>query len=241
MLPRLLDLELLDSLSQAVDYNLLDHAAGNQAFVDDLLAAGEFHGQILDLGTGTALIPIELVRRHPDCYVMAVDRSTSMLDIARYNVDIAMATDRVQLDHADAERLPYEDQRFSAIISNAMLHALPEPLMALKESLRVTAPGGLLFFRDFCRPQDTAALEQRVQIWAGHLPQTQQQRLGECLCAALTVDEMRRMVQELGFPDESVTSTNDRFWTWIARKPRSGSGHGCVTSSPVARPADQGA
>ena len=220
MLPRLLDLELLDSLALAVDYNNLDHAATNQAFVDDLLAAGEFQGQILDLGTGTAQIPIELVRRHSDCYVMAVDRSISMLDIARYNVDIAMVTDRVQLDHADAERLPYEDGRFAAIISNAAVHPLPEPLAALAEAVRVTEPGGLIFFRDFHRPKDPAALEHQVQTWAGHESQTQRQRFAECLCAALMVDEMRQMVQQLGFPGESVKATNDLFWTWTARKAR---------------------
>lgn len=221
MLPRLLDLELLESLSQAVDYNNLDHAAMNQAFVDDLLAAGEFQGQILDLGTGTAQIPIELVRRHPNCYVMAVDRSISMLDIARYNVDIAMVTDRVQLDHADAERLPYEDDRFAVIISNAAVHPLQEPFQALAEAVRVTEPGGLIFFRDFRRPKDTTALEHQVQTWAGHENQTQRQRLAECLCAALTVDEMRQIVQPLGFPGESVKATNDLVWTWTARKARS--------------------
>ncbi len=221
MLPRLLDLELSDSLSHAVEYNNLDRAAEIEAFVDDLMAAGEFRGQILDLGTGTAQIPIELVRRHLDCYVMAVDRSTSMLDIGRYNIEMAMVTDRVQLDHADAVRLPYEDHRFSATISNAMVHSLPEPLVALEEALRVTAPGGLIFFRDFCRPEDTAALQHLVETRAAHFSPTQRQRFTECLCAALTIDEMRHLVEQLGFPTESVSATGDLFWTWTARKDRS--------------------
>ncbi len=222
MLPRVLEPESMDSLQEAIDYNNMDHSQVNQAFVDDLLAAGEFRGEILDLGTGTALIPIELVRRYPDCYVMAVDVAISMLDVARFNIEIATVTDRVQLDHVDAKQLPHGNDRFAAVISNGALHHIAEPLGVLREAVRVAAPDGVLFFRDFLRPKDLEALEQLVQTYAGQENDHQRQMFARSLHAALSVDEMRDLVEQLGFAPESVQATSDRHWTWTGRK------HKCV-------------
>lgn len=217
-LPRVLENEAMDSMQDAIDYNNMDHEQVNRAFVGDLLAAGEFHGEILDLGTGTALIPIELCRRHPDCYVMAVDMAISLLDIARYNIEIAMLTDRIQLDHVDAKQLPHGNDRFAAVISNGALHHIPEPTVVLREAVRVIAPGGLLFFRDLVRPEDQAALQRLVETYAGQENDRQRQLFADSLHAALTVEEMRGLVAQLGFDPDTVQATSDRHWTWSARK-----------------------
>jgi ubiquinone/menaquinone biosynthesis C-methylase UbiE len=218
MLPRVLEPESMETLQEAIDYDNMDHEQANRAFVDDLLDAGQFRGEILDLGTGTAQIPIELVRRHPDCYVMAVDVAIPMLDVARYNIEIAQVTDRIQLDHVDAKQLPHGKDRFAAVISNGALHHIAEPLTVLREAMRVTVPGGLLFFRDLVRPEDQACLDGLVQTYAGHENELQRQMFANSLHAALTVDEMRDLVSELGFDPESVQATSDRHWTWNARK-----------------------
>jgi ubiquinone/menaquinone biosynthesis C-methylase UbiE len=217
-LPRVLENEVMDSMQDAIEYNNMDHEQVNRTFVDDLLAAGDFHGEILDLGTGTALLPIELCRRHLDCYVMAVDLAISMLDVARYNIEIAMLTDRIQLDHVDVKQLPHGDDRFAAVISNGALHHIPEPLAAFREAVRVTAPGGLLFFRDLVRPEDQAALQQLVETYAGQTNDRQRRLFTDSLHAALTVEEVRDLVARLGFAPESVQATSDRHWTWVARK-----------------------
>jgi ubiquinone/menaquinone biosynthesis C-methylase UbiE len=218
MLPRVLEIEAMNSMQEAIDFNQMDHDQVNRTFVDDLLAAGDFHGEILDLGTGTARIPIELCHQHPDCYVMAVDLAICMLDVARYNIEIAALTHRIQPDHADAKQLPHGNDRFAAVISNSIVHHIPEPLAVLREAVRVAAPGGLLFFRDLFRPADLATLEHLVQTYAGQENDHQRQMFADSLHAALTVDEMRDLIEQLGFARESVRATSDRHWTWIARK-----------------------
>ena len=76
-LKRVLEPEVMDSSEEAEDYNAMDHSHVNQVFVQDLLAFVEAHGKplgdVLDLGTGTALIPIELCQRDANCRVMAID------------------------------------------------------------------------------------------------------------------------------------------------------------------------
>src|SRR5918999_766324 len=109
-LPRVLEPEVMDSAEEAADYDAMDHAAVNRAFIDDLLAYGPLTGNVLDLGTGTALIPIELCRRTEDVRVMAVDAAVSMLELARFNLEVAGLTERIQLAHVDAKQLPYPDK-----------------------------------------------------------------------------------------------------------------------------------
>lgn len=219
MLERVLEPEVMDTSTEADDYDAMDHSAVNQQFVTDLLEEGLPGPDILDLGTGTALIPVELCQRYEPCRIMAADLSTHMLDVARYNIEIAGLIDRIQLDHSDAKQMLYADGMFHAVISNSIIHHIPDPLGVLQETLRVTSPGGLLFFRDLLRPSDEATLEHLVTTYTGDQNEHQQQMFRESLHAALTVDEMADLVQTLGFDRESVRATSDRHWTWDAHKP----------------------
>jgi len=221
MLPRVLEPEVMESLEEALDYNEMDHREVNERFVTDLIdaAGGVVEGDVLDVGTGTALIPIELCRRCEDCRIMAIDMAISMLDIARLNLEIANLTCRVQLGRIDAKELPFPDDSFAIVMSNSIVHHIPEPFTVLREALRVTQPGGLLFFRDLIRPASDAELTRLVETYAGDEKEHARQMFADSLRAALTLDEVRQGVADLGFPPQSVTATSDRHWTWTARKP----------------------
>ena len=65
---------------------------------------------------------------------MAADLSTSMLDLARYNIEVECLNGRVQLDHVDAKQLPYEDGMFQSVISNSIIHHVPDPLVVLRSA-----------------------------------------------------------------------------------------------------------
>lgn len=220
MLPRVLEPEVMDSSQEAIDYNAMDHAEVNRRFVADLVqAAGDrLQGETLDLGTGGALIPIELCRAREDCRVVAVDLAAHMLYVARVNVELAGLMDRIQLERIDAKGLPYDDDRFPVVMSNSIVHHIPDPRDALAEAVRVTAPGGLLFFRDLMRPADEAELNGLVETYAGGENDHARQMFADSLRAALTVDEVRATVAEFGFPPQTVAATSDRHWTWSARK-----------------------
>jgi ubiquinone/menaquinone biosynthesis C-methylase UbiE len=222
MLPRVLEPEVMDSPEEAQDYNAMDHREVNRRFVEDLLTAlgDEPPGDVLDLGTGTALIPIELCRAHEECRIMAVDAAVAMLELARLNLEIAMLMHRVQLDRVDAKALPHSDGMFHTVMSNSIVHHIPEPLAVLKEAVRVAEAGGLLFFRDLKRPSDALELERLVEQYAGGENDHARQMFADSLHAALTVAEMQDLVRQLGFPAETISATSDRHWTWVGRKPQ---------------------
>ena len=79
MLPRVLEPEVMDTREEAHDYDAMDHAAVNRVFVADFLAIWDGHNPILDVGTGTAQIPIELCRQATTAQVVAVDMAPEML------------------------------------------------------------------------------------------------------------------------------------------------------------------
>lgn len=220
-LQRVLEPELMDTPQQAMEYDSMDHSEANRSFVDDLLAAGG-RGDLLDLGTGTAQIPVELCRQGFEGRIMAADLSVSMLEIARLNIEIAGVIDRVQLAQADAKNLLFADAYFDCVACNGMLHHFAEPLLVLQGCLRVLRPGGLLFCRDLLRPDSDEAVQQSVQTYAGSANETQRKMFEDSLRAAFTLEEVRALVAQLGYGAETAQATSDRHWTWNVRKPAEG-------------------
>ena len=229
---RILEPEVMDTAEEASSYNSMDHSAVNRVFVDDLLAffaetapplsrsrlmPDDEEAQtldILDLGTGTALIVVELCNRVAECRVMAADAAASMLDLALYNIEVSGHRHRIQLDQIDAKGLHYIDGQFGVVMSNSLIHHIPEPLAALKEAVRVTMPGGLLFFRDLLRPATKEQLDHLVQTYAGNEEPFARDMFANSLHAALSLEEIRGLVSSLGFDPAAVQQTTDRHWTW---------------------------
>lgn len=221
---RVLEPEVMDTEQEAIDYDAMDHSEVNRLFVDDLLAAGFSGGDVLDVGTGTALIPIELAKRLDqleieEYRIMAIDAATHMLDTARYNLAINEIYDRIQLSHEDAKATSFEDAMFDTIISNSIIHHIPEPEACVAEMVRVCKPGGLVFVRDLMRPESDEQVRHIVQTYAGNENEHSQKMFDDSLRAALTVEEMQSTVSKFGFDIETVQANSDRHWTWIGRKP----------------------
>jgi ubiquinone/menaquinone biosynthesis C-methylase UbiE len=178
---------------------------------------------VLDVGTGTALIPIELCRRARDVDVHAIDLASSMLAIARRNVARAELGARIHIESGDAKSTRWGDRSFDTVISNSLIHHMPDPGHVLREMRRLVGPGGILFVRDLVRPESAERVRQLLEAYAPSQPSghplvdamhVRQRCLFEAsLHAALTVDEVVALVAPLGIPSEAVRLTSDRHWT----------------------------
>ena len=200
MLSRVLEPEVMDRPEEAREYDAMDHSAVNLRFVADFLAAhGPGRGgELLDVGTGPARLPIALCRADRHVRVLGVDLSGPMLDLARRNIAAASLTDRIRLARGDAKSLPFPDGRFEAVVSNTIIHHIPDPSPALTEMMRLVAPGGTLMVRDLARPEDESALDALVQLHAAFEPIPARNLFRDSLHAALTLDEVREIVRILG-------------------------------------------
>lgn len=219
MLQRIPETEAMDSALEAEEYDAMDHAEVNACFVRDFAAAGGMPDVTLDLGTGTALIPLVLCEHMPAVRVVAVDYASEMLRVARRNIIAGDVRDRVTLVRADGKRLPFPGGSFPQVISNSIVHHLPEPAVIFAEAWRVLRPGGMVFFRDLFRPSDAATLQDIVERYAGDATPYQKKMFADSLHSALTVEEVRAIVSAFGLDKECVRASSDRHWTWVARKP----------------------
>jgi ubiquinone/menaquinone biosynthesis C-methylase UbiE len=149
---------------------------------------------------------------------VAVDLATHMLAIAAKNVQAAGFSAQIRLMQVDAKALDFDDASFVAVISNSIVHHIPEPRSVLTEIVRVTATSGRIFVRDLMRPADDQIVGRLVETYAGQANSHQRQMFNDSLRAALDLAEIRQLVAELGFEPQSVQATSDRHWTWNAQK-----------------------
>lgn len=228
-LPRTLEPEVMDSVEEAEDYDSMDHTDVNRQFIDDYLrfaehsfaeTAGAGLQVILDSGTGTAQIPVLLSSRLSVPHaIIACDLSQEMLRIARRNIQAAARTPWVIPTLCSARQLPLADHSCRQLISNSIIHHIPDPLEAFAEIRRVAAPGAVVFYRDLLRPQTADEVERLVSVWAGTATAHQQQMFRESLHAALTIAEVKRMLLDTELNPDWVRQTSDRHWTIAGRMP----------------------
>jgi len=224
MLQRILEPEVMDTVAEAEDYNAMDHSAVNGVFVDDFLMAlqdvtpeSSSCWTIFDAGTGTALIPLELVRRNVPVAITAADLAEEMLVVARRNLAAAGDPQAIQLVRGDCKRIDFADGTFDAVISNSIVHHIPEPVDVFRECWRIVRPGGLLFIRDLMRPTSVTEWNHLVETHAGSANAHAQQMFRDSLHAALMVEEVAEVMRSLGIPGV-VRATSDRHWTLTAIK-----------------------
>lgn len=218
----------MDTAEEASDYDAMDHEAVNRAFCEDALTALGARAQngrpltAIDLGTGTALIPIQLCKLHTSVTVLGTDLARHMLSVAEANVLRAGFKDRISLSFGDA-KAEDANRRFDLVLSNSVVHHIPEPLDLLRAAITKLAPGATLFVRDLERPRSEAALDALVVRYAPidtakpddarRRDERQRGLFAASLRAALTLEEVRRLGEKLAIPREAFQSTSDRHWT----------------------------
>lgn len=222
MLPRVLEPEAMDTPEEARDYDAMDHSTVNARFVADFLEAhGPCRGgEVLDVGTGPGRIPIALCQADAGARVLAIDLAAAMIERARANVAASGLEGRIRCLASDAKATSFAERSFEAVLSNTIVHHIPDPGPVLGEMARLVAPGGTLFVRDLARPADLAEVDHLVTTYAGAEPPAARALFEASLHAALTLDEVRGLVRDLGLPVEGVAMTSDRHWTWTWKSPR---------------------
>ncbi len=97
--------------------------------------------EVLEVGCGIGVGPAYIAKRF-GCQVMAMDISEKMLSWARERARREGVADRVAFRKASVSKLPFEDDRFDAVIVESVLAFVEDKEAAIRELIRVTKPGG---------------------------------------------------------------------------------------------------
>ena len=129
------------------------------------------------------------------------------------NVEKAGVRSQISLELIDAKAMPYPDNYFDMVISNSIIHHLPDPLPFLREVQRVLKPNGAIFLRDLRRPETLEIRDNLVELYAGDCNAHQKQLFSDSLQAAFTLDEVETMIQNAGLDGLRIYASSDRHWT----------------------------
>ncbi|MCO5166914.1 MAG: class I SAM-dependent methyltransferase [Planctomycetes bacterium] len=195
---RRLEPEVMDDPEQAGAYAAADFDASNQAFADRCVEAlrGVERGLVVDLGCGPADIPLRLARAlPPGVRVVGVDASAAMLALARHAVGGAA---RVDLVRAYLPDLPLRPGACAAVVSNSLLHHLPDPAPFWRAVRALGRPGAPVVVGDLFRPpsEDDARRIVREAAVSDH-PLLERDFFASLL-AAFTIDEVCAQVRDAG-------------------------------------------
>ncbi|MFQ5571148.1 MAG: bifunctional demethylmenaquinone methyltransferase/2-methoxy-6-polyprenyl-1,4-benzoquinol methylase UbiE [Rhodothermales bacterium] len=116
------------------------------------LLRAEHPERILDVATGTADLAIQALTLDPK-KVVGVDIAEEMLNLGREKIEKLGLSDRIVLQRGDAEKLPFSDRQFDAVLVAFGVRNFQHLDRGLSEIRRVLKPGGSLVVLEFSKPR----------------------------------------------------------------------------------------
>ena len=199
MMERVLEPELMDDEQQSIAYARADFSTSNQLFVDGLIR--DFPQPLataVDIGCGPGDVIIRLAHALPDLRVIAIDGSAPMIALARDAVTAAGLGDRITLLQECVPGVALNAHSFDAVLSKDLLHHVPDPSLLWREIARLAKPGAVVYVMDLVRPATREEAGRIVNRVAGSEDPILREDFFNSLCAAFTVDELRRQVADAG-------------------------------------------
>ena len=104
-------------------------------------------GIIIDLGSGTGFLSIEIAKRAPELDIYGIDLSKKMVEIASGN---ARDFKNVKFKLANAINVPFENNSVDFITSTGSFHHWKYPIKVFNECYRILKPGYEAWIYDRC-------------------------------------------------------------------------------------------
>ncbi len=132
---------LFDFMSHNVGIKVL-HPGGYKSTAK-LISMGDLNGNshVLDLACGTGTSAFFISDRY-GCKVTGIDISKDLIAVANEDLEKRDDKGNLRFQVADALEIPFPDNTFDAVISQAFFILIDEKERALEEILRVLKPGG---------------------------------------------------------------------------------------------------
>jgi ubiquinone/menaquinone biosynthesis C-methylase UbiE len=212
----------MDSEAQTLAYAEADFDEANSLFTQfftarfpDLPAAGS----MVDLGCGPGDIAIRMARKLPDWSVTGLDAGENMLRRAGERLASSEVAARVSFRLAYLPDPSLEGKTFQALISNSLLHHLPNPNALWQTVVQLGAQGAAVQVMDLMRPDSEAAAARLVDLYAEGAPEILREDFYNSLLAAYTPAEISDQLLAAGLDRLKIETPSDRHWIASGRLP----------------------
>ena len=207
--------ELMEGREQARAYARADFEEPHSRFLSlmqDTFPVREVGPWVADLGCGAADISLRVARAFPDCRVHGVDASRAMLDYGHRAIRAAGLEDRVQIHSGYLPGVTFARPSYDTIISNSLLHHLPDPMILWREVRRLSRPGSGVFVMDLLRPGDRRRAQELVRAYCGDEPEILRRDFYHSLLAAYCPEEVSDQLREADLANLEVRIVSDRHF-----------------------------
>lgn len=207
--------ELMDSEAQTAAYAAADFNESNTLFTERF--TGRFpglpaSGLMVDLGCGPGDIVIRMARAFPSWQITGLDAGENMLRCARQRLAEEKNCDNVEFRHAYLPDDSLQPRSCQAVISNSLLHHLPDPHALWASIGHMGRPGCVVLVMDLARPGSLTAAKQLVDQYSEGEPEVLREDFYNSLLAAYTVDEVGDQLRKAGLDRITVDMASDRHW-----------------------------
>lgn len=201
MMERIAEPELMDGAEQARAYAEADFSLPHQNFIKlfrQHFPGVEPEGHVLDLGCGPGDVTQRFARAFPHCLIHGVDGAATMLQHARDSIQGTDLAGRIEYVHAllPARALPRTS--YATIISNSLLHHLPDPQVLWQGILQYGHSGTAVFIMDLLRPASHEQARLLVETHAADDPHVLREDFFNSLLAAYRPDEISLQLRQAG-------------------------------------------
>ena len=135
-----------------------------------------------------------------------------MLKRARERLEAEAARPRVSFRLAYLPDDSLENQAWDAVISNSLLHHLPDPQALWASVAQLGAPGAVVQVMDLMRPESEEEAQRLVDEYASDAPDILREDFYNSLLAAYTTPEVAAQLVNAGLDHLKIETASDRHW-----------------------------
>jgi len=214
-LTRVLEPEEMAGAEEAAEYDAMDFSSTDELFARRAAELATPGGWIVDIGCGNAKIPLAIAPLAPQSPICAVEMSAEMLAVAvRQRAQAEGAARRIAFVRGDAKHLPFANGSVSLVISNSLIHHIPDPGTVFREIARIADPARpRVLIRDLVRPARETDLQELAAKYASGWSSLQKRLYVDSLRAALSLEEVRSYVAAAGLRGVGIEQITDRHWS----------------------------
>jgi len=207
--------ELMDGEAQTLAYAEADFNESNSLFTERFLTRFKDlpeSGRLADLGCGPGDITLRLAHALPGWRLTGFDAGPNMLRHAQRRLDSESLAPRVSFRLAYLPDATLTSAAWDAVVSNSLLHHLPDPQVLWDSVIQLAAPGAAVQIMDLMRPDSEAQAQELVGLYAADAPEVLREDFYNSLLAAYRPNEVSDQLRTAGLDRLEIDKASDRHW-----------------------------